>query len=99
MSRREKDGKFAQQYSAGSIALAWLLGLIGLVATYFVGRFLANDLGAFRSCSHNTGLAVVSCGKQGLDGGDVLIILIFLASIAICVGLFARAWSMSRRRA
>lgn len=99
MSRRDKEGKYARQYSTAAIASMILGALLCLLITYLIGKFLWNDLAAFRSCSHNdTGLAIQSCGKQRLNGGDVVVIGLFLVGIAITINVFGRIGQLLRRR-
>lgn len=96
--RRDEHGQFERNHSFGFILLHWIGGLLGLGAMYGIGRFLASNLAAFRSCDHNnTGLTVASCGKQGLDAGDFLSIVLLLVALAITIRLFSQAWHMSRK--
>jgi hypothetical protein len=100
MSKRNEQGKYARKASGWVISLYVFGGLLGMGSVYAVGRFLGSNLVAFRSCSHNNdGLSIANCGKQGLNSGDWVLILLFLLCAALTFVLFKRAWKLSRRGA
>lgn len=81
------------------IAIAWIAAVMSLSLVYFATRAMISDILSFRSCSVNdSGLTVVSCGKQAITLGDVLLGVLLLLSILLSISLFTGAWRASRRR-
>ncbi len=61
-----------------------ILALIGIFLVFISGDFVYQDLAGFRPCSVNdTGLSVVSCGKSSLTPGDMVAIVIFIATVTM----------------
>jgi hypothetical protein len=90
--------KKVQRPSLPVLCGLWLGALCSLGLLALMSAVLKVDLESFRSCSvNNAGLFVESCGKQSLNRGDALILLLFVASIAIVVSLFTHAWRLTRR--
>ena len=97
-ARRDTEGKFAQKYTPAQMVRQWVLWLVSVGVVYGVGRFMASDFAAFRSCNRNdTGLYINNCGKQGINVGDLVVIAVFVASILLAVGLFNSALRMTRK--
>lgn len=98
MSKRHKDGKYAPKHSVRTILLTWLAAFVSIGLIYLVLRLFASDLAAFRSCGHNDSLKLNTCGKQGLNVADGLIFLLLVACVTLSIGLFSRAWNITRRQ-
>jgi hypothetical protein len=93
--KKSKAPIFQRPYFIG---LTWLASFGSLGLLYVSAKVLSADIAGFRSCSDNAeGLVVVSCGKQGLNFGDLLLFLLFVACVTLTMSLFTAAWRMSRR--
>ena len=61
-----------------------IMSIVGLFLVFISGDFVYQDLAGFRPCSvNNTGLSVVSCGKSSLTPGDMVAIVIFVATVTM----------------
>ena len=61
-----------------------VMSIVGLLLVFISGDFVYQDMAGFRPCSvNNTGLSVVSCGKSSLTPGDMVAIVIFVASVTM----------------
>ena len=81
------------------IALAWVASVVSLLLVYGAASAMVNALLGFRSCDSNSaGLRIITCGKQSVTMGDVLIGLLLLLTIALSVSLFTGAWRATKRR-
>ncbi len=99
MSKRMTNGQFAKRRSPLVIAGSWLASFASIGIAYVTGRVLMGNLAGFRSCDSNSdGLKIVSCGKDGLNAGDFLILLLFILSAALVFALFTMSWRMTRRK-
>lgn len=97
--RRNADGKFAVQYSFKYLAFIWVCSILSVGLLYLAGNALTDSIAAFQSCdTNNTGLSISSCGKQGLNVGDVILFALFAASAALTVSLFTMSWRKTRGR-
>ncbi len=98
MSKRKRNGQFAARRSPAIIGLSWITGFLSLGLPYYSAKLLLSDLAAFRPCSTNSsGLHIVSCGKHGINLGDLLFLTLFGLAAALTFSLFSAAWHMSRR--
>lgn len=98
MSRRDTEGKFARRHSLAFIAGTWIGSFVSLGILYLTGAAVTAELSGFRSCSsNNSGLQVVNCGKQSLNFGDVVLIVLFILSAALAVTMFTAAWRTIRQ--
>lgn len=96
--RRDLSGRYATRRSPKFIAGAWVAGFLSVGLLYVISRVFTSDLASFRSCNaNNSGLSIVSCGKQSPNFGDVLIFLVFVMAAALTVSLFTAAWRFSRK--
>lgn len=97
--RRNTDGKFAVQHSFKHLAFLWACTVLSVGLLYLAGNALTDSIAAFQSCdTNNTGLSISSCGKQGLNVGDVILFALFMASAALTVSLFTMSWRKTRGR-
>lgn len=97
--RRNEDGKFAVQHSFKHLAFLWVCSILSIGLLYLAGNALTDSIAAFQSCdTNNTGLSISSCGKQGLNVGDVILFALFAASAALTVSLFTMSWRKTRGR-
>lgn len=98
MSKRNDQGQFAKAPSKKSLLGSWTLsvlsiGLLGVTAAMVKGNFAS-----FRSCSaNNNGLYLTNCGKQSLNGGDFVLIGLFILAAFLALSLCTHAWRMTRR--
>lgn len=100
MSRRTPDGHFARRQSPFMIAMIWVGSVLSLGLLVFLALAVKTDLAGFRSCNANSsGLSITSCGKQGLNVGDVLLVALFVLSAALVVTLLTAASRTIRKRA
>ncbi len=97
-TRRDNKGKFAKK-SLKFVIFSWLASLVSLGILYAAGAAVYSIFSSFRSCDANSaGLSIVSCGKQSLNFGDLVIVGLFIASAALVITLFTAAWQASLRR-
>lgn len=97
--RRSTDGKFATKHSFRHLAFLWICSLLSIGLLFFTGNALTDSIAAFQSCDvNNTGLSVSSCGKTGLNVGDVIFLGLFIASAVLAVSLFTASWRKTRRQ-
>jgi hypothetical protein len=86
--------------SLSYIICAWIGALISLILLIPTGAIVGSDVGSFRSCNVNdSGLHVNTCGKENLNAGDLLILLVFIGTLIVVLCLFTHAWRSSRRSA
>ncbi len=98
-AKRKRNGQFAERRSPAIIGLSWIASFISLLVPYATGRLLLIDLAAFRPCStNNNGLHIVTCGKRGINAGDLLFLILFGLSVALTYSLFTAAWRMTSRK-
>ena len=93
----KKRAKATKQRAPMLIVVTWVSSFLSLGLLFLTGSVLMSDFGSFRSCSHNNGLTVSSCGKQSLNLGDLMLCILFVLSAALVVSLFTAAWRMSKR--
>jgi hypothetical protein len=81
------------------LIISTIIGLILSVALlYFMGNVVKNDFSEFRSCGvNNNGITIVDCGKQSLNIGDVMLLVLFFLSAILVVTLCTATWQMVRR--
>jgi hypothetical protein len=86
--------------SVPALISLWFVATISLLLLVPTGAAIMADSGSFRSCSVNgSGLFIENCGKRTLNGGDVLIGILFLGSLTVVVCLFTHAFRLTRRSA
>lgn len=79
------------------IIASWTASLLSLVLVYGAASALVNALLSFRSCDKNdTGLSVVSCGKESITSGDALLIVLTILTVLLSLSLFTGAIRASR---
>ncbi|HVW23371.1 MAG TPA: hypothetical protein VHB51_02735 [Candidatus Saccharimonadales bacterium] len=90
----------SKQRSPRNILGVWLIALVSLPLLAVAGRTLASDIGSFRSCNSNSnGLVVRSCGKHGLNAGDLILFVFFVLAAVLAVSFWTAAvYTISRRR-
>lgn len=99
MSKRMTNGQFAKRRSPLVIMGSWLASFASLGFVYLTGRMLMGNLAGFRSCNSNSnGLRIVSCGKDGINAGDLLLFLLVALSVALVFALLTASWRMTRRK-
>jgi hypothetical protein len=82
------------------VAVIWLGSIVSLGILAFMALAVKSDLASFRSCNANSsGLSITSCGKQGLNIGDILLLGLFILSAALVVTLLTAASRTIRGRA
>jgi hypothetical protein len=85
--------------STSYIAGSWIGVLLGFGLLIPTIAALSADIQSFRSCSVNSsGLFVDACGKQSLNGGDAVIMLLFVGTLAVVICLLTHALRSSRRQ-
>jgi len=95
------NARYRRQYlhrSAGVIIWSWVGALTSVVLLWPASLVLVADLSGLRSCNvNNTGLTIASCGKQSLNIGDfiILVLVVSVAILAFCAVTYAVR--MSRR--
>lgn len=93
--------RYRRQYlhrSASTIILSWLGALASLALVWPAVLMAAADLSGLRSCSvNNSGLTINSCGKQSLNIGDFIILILFISVAVLAVSAVTHAVRMSRR--
>lgn len=95
--RRGNDGKFAVKYSWKYLTFLWVSTILSVGLLFLVGNALTDSVAAFQSCdTNNTGLSVSSCGKQGLNVGDVVLFVLFVAAAGLAVSLATLSWRKTR---
>lgn len=83
------------------VLIGWWCGaLASMLLLVPTGAAVRSDFSGFRSCDTNTsGLYINNCGKASLNSGDILILGLFLGSLAIVYSLFIHSWRLTRRPA
>jgi hypothetical protein len=98
MSKRNDQGQFAKAPSKKSLVGSWLLSLLSLSLLWLTATMVKSNFASFRSCSaNNNGLYLTNCGKQSLNGGDLVLIGLFLLATFLAFSLFTHAWRLTRR--
>jgi hypothetical protein len=89
-----------ERKSLSYMVCAWVGAAFSLLLLIPTGGAIGVDVTSFRSCGvNNNDLYMNVCGKQGLNGGDFVILLLFLGSVSIVICLFTHAWRSSRKPA
>jgi hypothetical protein len=97
MSRKsaKKEPK-SRSYKVG----AWIGAALSTLLLIPTGEALGSDIISFRSCSINSsGLFVDTCGKENVNSGDLVLVILFLGSLSIVICLITHAYRSSRRTA
>lgn len=98
MSKRNDQGQFAKAPAKRSLVGSWLLSLLSIGLLWGTASMVKGNFASFRSCSaNNNGLYLTNCGKQSLNGGDIVIIGLFLLSAFLTLSLFTHSWRLTRR--
>jgi len=100
MSRRKRNdyGQFAKGPSKKMLFGSWLGSLAGLGITWAMLLAVWSDLSSFRSCNANSGgLTLSSCGKHGLNVGDVVLLGLFLLAGCLAFSLCTHAIRITKR--
>jgi hypothetical protein len=98
MSKRNDQGQFAKAPSKKSLVGSWLLSLLSLSLLWLTATMVKSNFASFRSCSaNNNGLYLTNCGKQSLNGGDLVLIGLFLLATFLAFSLFTHSWRLTRR--
>jgi hypothetical protein len=94
-----KRSKVSSKRSIWLIVVSWVGDLLSVGLLVVLGRVVVADFGGFRSCNNNSsGLSISTCGKQSLNPGDWLLLLLFCLTACLVVSLFTYAWRLSRSR-
>jgi hypothetical protein len=93
-----KNIKKSKDHSFSLIIASWAGCLCSAVLLVLLGRVVVADFGGLRSCNTNSGgLTMTTCGKQGLNTGDILILLLFCLAACMVISLFTYARRVSHR--
>lgn len=96
--RRNEEGKFAKAPSKKMFFGSWIGALLSLPLLWFVLKAVLSNFASFRSCnSNNNGITVVNCGKQGLNLGDVILLVLLAAAGFMAFSLWVHSIRMSKR--
>ncbi len=88
----------AKRPSPVLLVLSWVGSLLSIGLLFVFGNAVISDFASFRSCNSNSaGISVAACGKQSLNVGDLMLLLLFALAAALVVTLFTAAWRLSRR--
>ena len=92
-----KSKKQVRRAAPGAIIASWVGSLLSVGLLYLCAKMVLSDFASFRSCaSNNTGLYISSCGKQSINVGDFIFVLLFVASAVLTLSLFTHAWRITR---
>jgi hypothetical protein len=92
--------KEAKNYSPAFIIGSLALCFASTLAVWYAWRAFASDIMSFRSCaSNNSNLVsdVVSCGKHGVNIGDLILFGLFVATGLLCFGMWTHVVRMVRK--
>ncbi|MEO8105051.1 MAG: hypothetical protein ABI602_01810 [Candidatus Saccharibacteria bacterium] len=93
--------RYRRQYrhrSASVIIWSWAGALASLALVGPAYFMLSADLSGLRSCSvNNSGLTNSSCGKQSLNLGDFIIVILVLGVAVLAASAVTHAIRMTRR--
>jgi hypothetical protein len=98
--RRDHKGKYAVKRSARAIMGVWVAAILSLGLLAVVGRALLAEIGSFRACDPNSDvLGIHSCGKQGVNVGDFILLGFFVLAAILTISFCNAAWQTISRRA
>ena len=93
--------RYRRQYlhrSASIIIWSWTGALASVALVWPAVLVAVADLSGLRSCSvNNPGLTINSCGKQSLNIGDFIILILFISVAVLAISAVTHAVRMSRR--
>ena len=93
--------RYRRQYlhrSPSVIIWSWVGAVVSLVLVWPAVLVAVADLSGLRSCNVNSsGLTISSCGKQSLNIGDFIILILFIGVAVLAVSAVTHALRMSRR--
>lgn len=96
MSKPAK-AKRTRTRSPGFIIMTWVSAVLSVGLMLLVGNGFKADIAGFRPCSvNNSGLTLSTCGRQGINIGDLVFFGLFVLSACLVVTLFTAGWRMSR---
>lgn len=58
--------------------------------------FIVSEFSSFRSCNKESGITLTSCGKQGITGNDIFLMILFAVSAALVYILTTVALRMTK---
>jgi small-conductance mechanosensitive channel len=86
-----------KRHSLSYILFTWVAAVLSLFLLVPTGAAIGAETVSFRSCNvNNNDLVIDACGKQSLNMGDLVILLLFVGSLCVVVCLFTHAWRISR---
>jgi len=95
---RNSEGKYAQRKPFKILVAWWASALFSLIVLWLAARAVMGDLGGFRGCNGDTPVGgIVSCGKQSLTLGDLILIGLFVLSVSFAASLTTAAWRATRK--
>jgi len=93
--------RYRRQYlhrSASVIIWSWVGALTSAALLWPAVLITAADLSGLRSCNvNNSGLTISSCGKQSLNIGDFIILILVVSVAILTFSAVTHAIRMSRR--
>jgi hypothetical protein len=96
---RDQYGQYAKRRSPLLIIATFLSGILSIGLLVIATKAVLANFAAYRSCeANNSGLVVVSCGKQGLTFTDIFLVILMVLAATLVVTLFTATWRMMRRR-
>jgi hypothetical protein len=98
VATKTKSKRTGQPPSKKLFVTTWIGVLLSIGLLFEAGSAVLSDLTGFRSCNSNTsGLSVAVCGKQSVNFGDIMLMILFVAAAALVVSLATVAWRMTRK--
>ena len=98
MSRRNDSGQFVKAPSKRVLAGSWVISVLSLGLLWGTASMVKASLSSFQSCSaNNNGLTLTNCGKQSLNAGDFMLIILFILAAFLSLSLFTHTWRVTRR--
>ena len=93
-----KPRRSGKRPSTKLLAASWIATILSAFLLFQAGLALSSDMSGFRSCDANSsGLTVAMCGKQSLNFGDVVLLILFVCSAALLVSIGTAALRITRR--
>jgi hypothetical protein len=94
-----RNRRLAVHRSVSVIVWSWVGALASASLLWPAVLVMAADLSGLRSCSvNNSGLTSSSCGKQSLNIGDFIILILVLSVAILAFCAVTHAVRMSRRQ-
>jgi uncharacterized membrane protein YjdF len=64
------------------VIATWAGAIVCLVLSISSLYFIISEFSSFRSCNKENGIALTTCGKQGVTGNDIFLMILFALSAA-----------------